>query len=207
VLSLSGTMMKGRVLSGLLKDSDLLKAKHTDATKQELIDKINAERTGFDVYFASVSGADSLVTKELTVADFSKIKRLDFVFGRDGIANNTVPYLPPYMFNIGLTYAIGGFNVGLNLNYVGKQYTDYLNFENETSEGAIGSLQAFKTIDANVSYSFEHVTNKYLKGLTVFVAAKNITDEVYKASRLHRLSSGIMPGGFRQVNGGVKFNF
>jgi Fe(3+) dicitrate transport protein len=57
VLSLSGTMMKGKVLSGLLKDSDLLKAKHTDATKQELIDKINAERTGFDVYFANVSGA------------------------------------------------------------------------------------------------------------------------------------------------------
>jgi Fe(3+) dicitrate transport protein len=207
VLSLSGTMMKGKVLSGLLKDSDLLKAKHTDATKQELIDKINAERTGFDVYFANVSGADSLVVRELTVADFSKIKRLDFVFGSDGISNNTVPYLPPYMLNVGLSYTIGGFNVGLNLNYVGKQYTDYLNFENETAEGAIGSLQAFKTIDANVSYSFEHVKNKYLKGLTVFVAAKNITDEVYKASRLHRLSSGIMPGGFRQINGGLKFNF
>jgi Fe(3+) dicitrate transport protein len=143
----------------------------------------------------------------LTVADFSKIKRLDFVFGSDGISNNTVPYLPPYMLNVGLSYTIGGFNVGLNLNYVGKQYTDYLNFENETAEGAIGSLQAFKTIDANVSYSFEHVKNKYLKGLTVFVAAKNITDEVYKASRLHRLSSGIMPGGFRQINGGLKFNF
>ncbi|MBL7887998.1 MAG: TonB-dependent receptor [Bacteroidia bacterium] len=207
VLSLSGTWMKGKVLSGLLKDSDLLKAKHTDATKQELIDKINAERNGFDVYFSSSTGTDSLVSGELTVADFSKIKRLDFVFGNDGIANNTVPYLPPYILNAGLSYGIAGFNIGVNFNYVGKQYTDYLNFENETAEGAIGSLQAFKTIDANISYSFEHVSNKYLKGLTVFIAGKNITDEVYKASRLHRLSSGIMPGGFRQINGGVKFNF
>ena len=68
-------------------------------------------------------------------------------------------------------------------------------------------MPAFKTIDANISYSFLNSKNKFLNGLTMFIAAKNITDEVYKASRLHRLSSGIMPGGFRQVNGGVKFNF
>lgn len=207
IISLSGTMMKGKVLSGLLKDSDLLKAKHTDATKAELIDKINSERNGYDVYYASSTGADSLVTNELTVSDFSKIKRLDFVFGSDGISDNTVPYLPPYIINAGISYTLKGFNVGVNLNYVAKQYTDYLNFENETAEGAIGSLQAFKTIDANISYSFENNKNKYLSGLTLFVAAKNITNEVYKASRLHRLSSGIMPGGFRQINGGVKFNF
>lgn len=207
VISLSGTMMKGKVLSGLLKDSDLLKAKHTDATKAELIDKINGERNGYDVYFASSTGTDSLVTNELSVSDFSKIKRLDFVFGSDGISDNTVPYLPPYIINAGISYTLKGFNIGVNLNYVAKQYTDYLNFENETSEGAIGSLQAFKTIDANISYSFSKHKNKYLSGLTLFVAAKNITNEVYKASRLHRLSSGIMPGGFRQINGGVKFNF
>ena len=215
VVSFSGTMMKGKVLSGLLQDADLLKAKHTDATKAELIEKINAERGGFDVYFAGSGGADSLVNSQLAVSDFSKIKRLDLVFGigtfelsdKDGIANNTVPYLPPYILNAGISYTFEGFNFGANLNYVAKQYTDYLNFENETSEGAIGSLQAFKTIDLNVSYSFASSKNKYLSGLTVFIAAKNITDEVYKASRLHRLSSGIMPGGFRQTNAGVKFNF
>ena len=200
-------MMKGKVLSGLLKDSDLLKAKHTDATKAELIEKINAERNGYDVYFASSTGSDSLVTQELTVNDFNKIKRLDFVFGNDGIASNTVPYLPPYILNAGISYSLKGLSVGLNLNYVAKQYTDYLNFENETAEGAIGSLQAFKTIDANLAYSFENSKNKYLSGLTLFVAAKNITNEVYKASRLHRLSSGIMPGGFRQINAGIKLNF
>ncbi|MBL7884620.1 MAG: TonB-dependent receptor [Bacteroidia bacterium] len=207
VVSFSGTMMKGKVLSGLLKDSDLLKAKHTDATKAELIDKINAERNGFDVYFASSTGADSLITSSLTVNDFNKIKRLDFVFGDDGIANNTVPYLPPYILNAGISYGLKGFTVGVNLNYVAKQYTDYLNFDNETADGAIGSLEAFKTIDANIAYSFLNSKNKYLSGLTLFVAGKNITDEVYKASRLHRLSSGIMPGGFRQINAGVKFNF
>lgn len=206
VLSFAGTFMKGKVLSGLLKDSDLLKAKHTDDTKAELIEKINSEREGYDVYFAGTSGKDSLVTNQLSVADFNKIKRLDFVFGENGISNNTVPYLPPYILNAGLTYSFKGLSIGANINYVAKQYTDYLNFDNETAEGAIGSLPAFKTIDLNMSYSFESSKHKYLKGLSIFVAGKNITNEIYQSSRLHRLSSGIMPAGFRQINGGIKFN-
>jgi Fe(3+) dicitrate transport protein len=40
--------------------------------------------------------------------------------------------------------------------------------------------------------------------MSLFLSGKNITDEVYKASRLHRVSSGIMPGGFRQLNAGIK---
>ncbi|MDP1726271.1 MAG: TonB-dependent receptor [Bacteroidota bacterium] len=206
VLNVSGTVMAGKILSGLLKDSDLLKAKHTNATQSELIDKINSERGGFDVYFSGAAGQDSLVTKELQLTDYSKIKRLDFVFGKNGISNNTVPYLPPFILNTGLTYSYQGFSIYVNINYVAKQYTDYLNFNNETSEGAIGSLPAFKTLDANIAYSFEKHKTKYLNGLSIFIAAKNISNEVYQASRLHRVSSGIMPGGFRQINAGIKLN-
>ncbi|MCC6370769.1 MAG: TonB-dependent receptor [Bacteroidia bacterium] len=207
VLNFSGTVMQGKVLSGLLKDSDLLKANHTDATKAELISKINSERSGYDVYFSGSGGKDSLITREVTNQDFNKIKRLDFLFGKSGISNNALPYVPNYILNAGLAYSYKGFSMCANLNYVAKQYTDYLNFENETAEGAIGSLKAFKTLDANIAYSFENSKNKTLKGLSVFVAGKNITNQIYKASRLHRLSSGIMPGGFRQINAGIKFNF
>ena len=206
VLSFSGTFMQGKVLSGKLQDSDLLKAKHTDETKKELVEKINEEREGYDVYFSGSGGKDSLVTGTINVTDFSKIKRLDLIYGKGGIANNSVPYLPSYILNGGISYSFKGFNVGVNLNYVAKQYTDYLNFENETAEGAIGSLAAFKTIDLNLSYSFAGYKNKYLSAFSFFVAGKNITNEVYKASRLHRLSSGIMPGGFRQINAGIKIN-
>lgn len=206
VLSFSGTFMKGKVLSGLLKDSDLLKASHTNETKAELIDKINSERTGYDVYFSNITGKDSLVTNQLTVSDFGKIKRLDFVFGESGIAKNTVPYLPSSILNAGISYTFKGLSLGANVNYVAKQYTDYLNFDNETAEGAIGSLAAFKTIDLNIAYSFEACKKSYLKGLSLFVAGKNMTNEIYQSSRLHRLSSGIMPSGFRQINAGLKLN-
>jgi len=204
---ISGSYMNSKILDGRLRDSDLLKEKHTDATKQELIDKINAERNGFDVYYTSSTGGDSLVTNNLTIADFSSIKRIDLVFGENGIANNAVPYVPQILFNFNLAYTLKGLTVSGNLNYVSSQYTDYLNLNNETAEGAAGKLDAFTTIDASVSYSFEACRKKCMKGLTIFVAGKNLTDEVYKASRLHRLSSGIMPGGFRQLNGGIRFVF
>ncbi|MBK9284615.1 MAG: TonB-dependent receptor [Sphingobacteriaceae bacterium] len=207
VLSFSGTYMQGKVLSGKLSDSDVLKAKHTSQTKEELISKINAEREGYHVYFAGLGGKDSLVNGSLSVSDFSKIKRLDIDFGDGKIANNSIPYLPPYILNVGFSYGFKGISIGANVNFVAKQFTDYLNFNNETAEGAIGSLDSFKTIDANLAYSFEGSKNKYLKGFTLFIAGKNITNEVYKASRLHRLSSGIMPGGFRQMNAGLKFRF
>ena len=206
-VNIGASITKGKILSGLLKDSDLLKTKHTDATKQELIDKINGERTGFDVYFASSTGQDSLISGQMALADFGKIKRLDFVFGKNGITNNTAPYIPLYLLNFGFNYDYKGFGVGANINIVAKQYTDYLNFKNETAEGAIGQLNAFNTIDLNLSYSFEANKNKYLNGLRLFVTGKNISNRIYESSRLHRVSSGIMPAGFIQINGGVNYTF
>jgi Fe(3+) dicitrate transport protein len=206
-LNMSSTILKGKILSGLLKDSDLLKAKHTNETKAELVNKINEERNGYSVYFSSISGQDSLVSTPIQVEDFSKIKRIDYQFGKSGIANNTAPYIPLYLLNFGFNYAYKGFGVGANINIVAKQYTDYLNFENETAEGAIGQLDAFHTLDINASYSFEATQNKYLKGLNIFLAGKNITNKIYESSRLHRVSSGIMPAGFFQINGGINYKF
>jgi Fe(3+) dicitrate transport protein len=198
----SVTAMNSRIVSGVLSDTDILKAKHTDASKEEIINKINAERGGFNVYFAN----DSLITRELSVDDFSKIKNLEYVFGKDGIANNAAPYIPTHIMNFNFSYRFKGFALGANYNMVSVQYTDYLNLESETGEGAVGKLPAFRTIDINTSYSFENMKNKYIKGLTFFATGKNITNEIYMASRLHRVSSGIMPGGFRQINLGLRWN-
>lgn len=204
-IGFSGTFMDGKILSGILQDADLLKALHTSNTKAELIDKINRERNGYDVYFTSGAGKDSLINRDLTVSDFSAIRRLDLRFGEGGIAQNTLPYVPKSILNFRLNYAYKGFSAGINFNFVEKQYTDYLNFENETAEGAIGLIPAFQTLDANIAYNFESSKNKYISGLSVFIAGKNLTNEIFMASRLHRLSSGIMPGGFRQINAGLNW--
>lgn len=203
----SVTYMQSKILSGVIVDSDLLKAKHTDASKQEIIDKINGSRGGYNIYVSNSAGKDSLITRNLSTDDFSSIKKLEMVFGKDGIQNNSAPYIPKALLNIGFIYGYKGFTVGSSINWVDKQYVDYINLNNETAEGAMGVIPAYKSIDANVSYSFTNYQTKWLKGLTLFVAGKNITNEVYLGSRLHRVSSGMMPAGFRQINGGIRWNF
>ncbi len=200
IVGLAYTLMNSKILSGKLKDADLFKAKHTEATKIELIDKINLERTGYSVFFAG----DSLVNRNLNYTDFDQIESLGFEFGEGKIANNAAPYVPTQILCFNFNYGYKGINLGVSYSMIGAQYTEYLNFNNETAEGAIGKLNLFNVIDANVSYE---VTSKkrLLNAMTVFVAGKNLRNQIYKASRLHRVSSGIMPGGFRQINAGIKF--
>ena len=201
ILEFSCTWMQSKILSGLLKDSDLFKARHTDATKQELIDKINGERSGYSVYFAN----DSLIERTLTVSDFDNIESIEFGFGEGKIQNNAAPYVPNQIISVNMSYGFEGFNFGLSYSRVGAQYTEYLNFENETAEGAIGKLEAYGILDANIGYTFKS-KSKIIDGMNLFVAGKNLLNEIYTASRLHRVSSGIMPGGFRQINAGIIFN-
>ena len=201
VLGLSCTWMRSRILSGMLNDSDLFKAKHTDATKQELIDKVNGERSGYAVYFVN----DSLIDRELTYSDFDAIESLEFEFGKGKIENNAAPYVPAQIISVNLNYGYKGLNLGVSYSMVGAQYTEYLNFESETAEGAIGKLDQFGVLDANIGYTFKSKT-RFFDGMNVFIAGKNLLDEIYTASRLHRVSSGIMPGGFRQINAGIIFN-
>lgn len=201
------TYMDSKILSGTIVDSDLLKAKHTTTTKEEIVNKINNERNGYNVYITSTTGKDSLINREVTIDDFSKIKKLEMIFGENGIKDNQAPYIPKTILNIALNYGYKGFNIGGSINYVDKQYVDYINLNNQTAEGAMGAISAYKNIDANLSYSFSSFSNKWIKGLTICLTGKNLTNQVYLASRLHRLSSGMMPGGFRQLNAGIKWNF
>lgn len=203
----TATLMQSQILSGTIVDADLLKAKHTDAGKQEIIDKINASPDGYLVYVIGSNGKDSLVSRTFTTEDIKSIKKIEMVFGNQGIRNNRVPYVPEALYNFHLTYAYNGFSIGFAYNMVGAQYIDYINLETESAEGAMGKLPAYATIDAQVSYSFLSSKKTWLKGMTLFATGKNLTDEVFMASRLHRVSSGIMPGGFRQINGGIRWNF
>jgi Fe(3+) dicitrate transport protein len=201
VAGISTSLMQSEILAGRINDSDLLKAKHNDQTKAEIIESINESRSAYDIYFAGADG-DSLVTRALSVEDFSSIKTLHMNFGEGGLENKEVPYLPKQIWNFSLSYEWRGFSVIANLNQVASQYTDYMNLENETNDGALGRLDAFRTVDLTCSYEFSLASRKQTK-MTLFLSGKNLTDEVYKASRLHRVSSGIMPGGFRQFNAGI----
>ena len=94
-----------------------------------------------------------------------------------------------------MSYDYKKWSVGVTGHYVSQQYTEFMNFENESADGAIGKLPSYFTMDAYVNYDVS------LKETTInfFANGKNLTNQVYRASRLNRAASGIFPGGFRQI--------
>jgi len=202
-IGVSLTWLKSEITGGRLVDSDLLKAKHNDATKNELIEKINAQRNGFVLYTE-----DDILAGPISIDDLEDITAIEMLFGEGGITGNRAPYNPNVIFSGRLRYVYDSkLSVGMQINHTGEQYTEYLNFVNETSEGAIGLLEAYTTLDLSAGYVLEFdkaMRTGNIPGVEFFFAAKNVSGNVYKASRLHRLSSGIMPGGFRSFQGGLK---
>jgi len=202
-VGISVTYMNSEITGGSMVDGDLFAGTvfHTDATKEELIEKINTNRAAYTVY----NGEDINTNEIFTIDDFSTITKVKVEFGEGMVENYEVPYVPSLLLNISLNYKIKKIGFGVNYNYVSEQYTEYLNFENETADGGIGKLPAYGVLDANVEYNLP-IKNS-LNSVTLFVAGKNITNEIYKASRLNRATGGIFPAGFRQINGGLRLNF
>ncbi|HRF77361.1 MAG TPA: TonB-dependent receptor [Chitinophagales bacterium] len=202
-IGIAATYMQSEITGGTFTDFDLFASTvfHTAATKAELIDKINADRSAYTVY----SGADIITTEVLTVDDFDSFTKIQTTLGDEGAAGYEVPYVPNVIINAAINYNYKNIGFSISYNYVSEQYTEYLNFENETADGGIGKLDAYGVLDANLEYSLP--IKNHLKSATFFVAGKNITNEIYKASRLNRATGGIFPAGFRQINGGLRLNF
>lgn len=205
-VNFAGTFMNSRIIDGILTDSDILKAKHNQDTKNEIIEKINQERNGYNVYINSSKNSDSIIFRNINTSEFNNIKKIDYVFENGKLKSKTLPYVPKTIISFSVNYKYAGLSILLSYNYVSSQYTDYFNLKNETSEGAIGMLENYSTIDLNANYIFINSKNKTLRNTSIFIDCKNLTNEIYEASRLHRVSSGIMPSGFRQINTGIKIN-
>lgn len=197
------SVLKSRVLSGELHDRHLFtQIKHNSATKEEFVGKVNANPGGYDIYIQD-QGQTVLLDRPVTVDDLSSVVRTVYKFGEGGIEDGESPYSPNLTFSINAFYTFKQFTFGMGYHYVGEQFAEFANFEHESGDGGIGKISAFQTVDLNASFDFN------FKGMrtTFFVAGKNLGDHIFVASRLNRGQSGIMPGGFRQVTGGVNVIF
>lgn len=194
--------MKSKVLKGRLVDNDLFsQVLHSTATQQEYIDKVNTNRDAFGVYVSNGSGGELLLTKEtIELSDFQHITKSVIRFGANGISDAEAPYTPKWNASVGLNYDYRSLSVGISGHFESEQFTEFHNFNNESADGAIGKLPAYHSIDAFVNYDFSFGKKM---DMTVFINGKNITNEIYRASRLNRATSGIFGGGFRQIIFGV----
>lgn len=195
-------IMQSKVLEGRLVDRDLFsQIIHSNDTQNEYIDKVNTNRSAYDVYVSDGSGGEVLLTAEnIAPSDFQNITKSVIRFGADGLSDAEVPYTPRWNASIGLNYDYDNLSFGVSGHFVSEQYTEFHEFNNESADGAIGKLPAYYSVDAFVNYDF--VLGKNLN-TTVFLNGKNITNEIYRASRLNRATSGVFGGGFRQIIFGV----
>ena len=103
------TWLKSEITGGQLSDSDLLKAKHNDATKAELIQKINDHREGFTVY-----NGEDVMEGVLTIGDFDDISNIRMTFGDEGISGYRAPYNPEMVVSANIRYLYDSkLNLGL----------------------------------------------------------------------------------------------
>jgi len=86
--------------------------------------------------------------------------------GPHGVADDLrVPYVPVHSFSSGVSWSRGGTELGIDMEYVGKQYTDTANTE-------ASALQAHVVFNASLK-------ERVAKNLTLSIAGKNIFNELY----------------------------
>jgi Fe(3+) dicitrate transport protein len=112
---------------------------------------------------------------------------------------NRLPYAPEHMLSAQLrvTHRVG-LSAQLGLTWVSSQFADRENTVFPSADGLVGEIPAYLTLDARVAYTLRRA------GTTFYVSGRNLTDQVYIASRAPQ---GIQPAGFRQVFAGVEWTF
>lgn len=198
------TLLNTKVLSGELVDRHLFTLiKHTQATRQEMADKVNANPNGYALYVKNANGQEVKLDTPVSADDLNNVVKTVYKYGGNGISNGEAPYTPKLSYNAGIEYGYGNFNAGFSYHFVGDQFAEFANFTNESGEGGLGKISSYSSFDANASYDFKINTTK----LNVFVVGKNLGNNVVVGSRLNRGQSGIIPTGFRQINAGIILDF
>lgn len=192
------TLLRSKVLEGKLWDKDLFsQIVHNVATRSEFIDKVNTYREAYELYIPDGNGGEMLLTSPvINSSDFENLTKSVVNLGDGGIPETEAPYTPSLSMNAGVNYSHKGISLGVGGHYVGTQYTEFNNFENESGDGAIGKLPAYFTLDAFLRHEFDLGPSAQLD---IFLNGKNLSNKIYRASRLNRATSGVFPGGFRQV--------
>ncbi|MFQ5608012.1 MAG: TonB-dependent receptor domain-containing protein, partial [Candidatus Zixiibacteriota bacterium] len=115
------------------------------------------------------------------------------------IRGNEAPYAPTNTLRVGATFGFSHdrLRVSWDYNFIDEQFTDFNNTLLETAAGDNGILPSYHFVNLSARYALSQ------RGLSAFLAVKNMENKIYRASRLHRGSSGIFPGGFRQISLGL----
>jgi len=205
-VELNATFLQSEIQGGTLVDRDLFsQIIHNPATIQEFSEKYEAAPGAYNLFINNEVGDPVLWFEPgFPIDQFEDIDRVEFNFDSGQLEDYELPYTPQVNLTVGFTYEFKGFSFGGLMHRVGEQYTSFANFDAESSDGAIGKLDAFTTVDAYINYNWKLKAGPQVQ---VFLNGKNIGNQVFRASRLNRFTSGIFPGGFRQIIAGVNLTW
>lgn len=120
----------------------------------------------------------------------------------EGVENDytgrRLPYAPEHQATVTLGYkSPDNWNTRLEYVYVGKQFADFANTATVdlSGDGRTGPINAYGIWNATVNYTIGKAN--------LFVAAKNLTDQIYTVDR----TRGILVGMPRTVQMGIKYAF
>jgi Fe(3+) dicitrate transport protein len=120
-------------------------------------------------------------------------------FAEGAFAGKYLPYAPLHTASATIDFDHpAGPGAQLAWTMVGSQFADEVNTVPVDVTGRVGEIKAHHLIDASVRY--RHAPT----GLTGFVSAKNLLNQIYVGSRR---PDGIFPAGFRQVNVGLRWDY
>ncbi len=146
-----------------------------------------------------------LPTAEQTTA-FTQVSNGAAIAG--SVAGNRLPYAPKQQATIGVGYMTSaGLDMNVEVVYVGEQFADFGNIgdaatsalltSDQQRSGQFGKIDSYTVYNATVNYRLPQYR------VTLFVAVKNIANDVYIVDR----TRGILPGMPRLVQAGVRYDF
>ena len=153
------------------------------------IDSAPITGSAYDVYLRVAY--TYLPVAEFTGSRFSSIPGFSTV----SVSGNRLPYVPEHVASIGVGYSLAAFDARLEGVRTSDQFGDDLNIVAPTPDGQRGLISGNTVWNAAVNYTVSRTT--------VFVAVKNVFDELFIVDR----TRGILPGSPRLVQVGVRFGF
>lgn len=153
------------------------------------VDSAPLTNSAHDVYFRFSYTYQPVAT--FTGTRFSNIP----TFGDISVSGNRLPYSPEQMAVVGLGYAYSALDARLEAVHTSDQFTDDLNTLAPTADGQRGLIDASTVWNVAVNYTVGRST--------LFFTVKNLFDQLYIVDR----TRGILPGGPRLVQAGVRVGF
>jgi Fe(3+) dicitrate transport protein len=125
-------------------------------------------------YLLSLEG-----TYTLSIAEFSRDRFLPRGSDTVNVRGNALPYAPRHRAHTSLTFAPeSGLQLRLDATFVAAQFSDNFETVPGSANGRIGRIPAYQAIDASFRFPLG-----VLGDAAVVIAAKNVTNRTYIASR------------------------